>query len=168
MNPILPEKCFVPDAEARVMPDGRLYLYGSWDLSGCKEYCSRELHGFSTDDMVHWVDHGVIFENTDENPGVPSQPGVKLYAPDAIHKNGKYYLYLCGPGNKLGFETVAVADSPVGPFSKAVPVEGADGDGIDPTVFVDDDGQAYATLHPEDSDGLTDTDVYYLVSLEFR
>jgi len=143
MNPILPEKCFVPDAEARVMPDGRLYIYGSWDLSGCKEYCSRELHGFSTDDMVHWVDHGVIFENTDENPGVPSQPGVKLYAPDAIHKDGKYYLYLCGPGNGLGFEAMAVADSPVGPFSKAVPVEGADGDGIDPTVFVDDDGQAY-------------------------
>ena len=35
-------------------------------------------------------------------------------------------------------------------------------------LIFDDDGQAYATLHPEDSDGLQDTDVYYLVSLEFR
>ena len=46
MNPILPETCFVPDAEARVMPDGRLYIYGSWDVSGSDDYCSRELHCF--------------------------------------------------------------------------------------------------------------------------
>ena len=25
MNPLLDENCFMPDAEARVMPDGRLY-----------------------------------------------------------------------------------------------------------------------------------------------
>lgn len=31
------------------MPDGRLYVYGSWDISGSKEYCSTELHCFSTD-----------------------------------------------------------------------------------------------------------------------
>ena len=121
MNPILPEKCFVPDAEARVMSDGRLYLYGSWDLSGCREYCSHEMHGFSTDDMIHWVDHGVIFSNRADDPGVPTEPGVVLYAPDAIEKDGKYYLYLCGPGKGKGFETVAWADSPVGPFSMAVP-----------------------------------------------
>ena len=125
------------------MPDGRLYLYGSWDLSGCKDYCSHEHHVFSTDDLENWVDHGVIFKNTAEEPGVPSQPGVVLYAPDAIYKDGKYYLYLCGPANGQGFEVVASADSPVGPFSKAVPVVGADGDGIDPSVVVDEDGQAY-------------------------
>ena len=78
MNPLLPETCFVPDAEARVMPDGRLYLYGSWDRSGAAQddYCSHELHVFSTDDMEHWTDHGEIFCNTPEQPGLPWRPDV--------------------------------------------------------------------------------------------
>jgi len=140
MNPILPENCFVPDAEAHVMPDGRLYIYGSWDLGGEMYYCSKVLHCFSTDDMVSWVDHGVIFRNDEKFCGLPWSPDSMLYAPDAIHKDGKYYLYVCGSS---GEESVAVADAPYGPFSAAEKVEGADGKGIDPAIFVDDDGQAY-------------------------
>lgn len=142
MNPLLPRQYFVPDAEAHVMPDGRLYLYGSLDRSGSLTYCSHEYRVFSTDDptLSHWVDHGVSFSNTDKKPGVPWQPGVALYAPDAIHKNGKYYLYFCGLGN---IEGVAVSDVPSGPFTDAKPIIGADGDSIDPAIFVDDDGQAY-------------------------
>ena len=140
MNPILPENCFVPDAEARLMPDGRLYIYGSWDISGSKEYCSRELHCFSTDDMKNWKDHGVIFRNDQHFVGIPWNPKTPLYAPDCIHNNGKYYLYVCGSGREEG---VAVADSPIGPYSPAERITLADGDGIDPTVFVDRDGRAY-------------------------
>ena len=140
MNPILPDNCFVPDAEARVMPDGRLYIYGSWDISGSDEYCSRELHCFSTDDLISWQDHGVIFRNDETFFGIPWNKKTALYAPDAIHNKEKYYLYVCGSGREEG---VAVADSPTGPFSPAEPIETADGDSIDPTVFVDDDGRAY-------------------------
>ena len=93
MNPLLPELCFMPDAEAHVMPDGRLYLYGSWDKSGCGDYCSDVMHCFSTDDMVHWTDHGVIFQNNPETfHGIPWSKKPVLYAPDAIHRGGKYYL----------------------------------------------------------------------------
>lgn len=140
MNPILPDNCFVPDAEARKMPDGRLYIYGSWDLSGSGDYCSHELHGFSTIDLINWQDHGVIFQNTDSFCGIPWSPKTPLYAPDCIHKDGKYYLYVCGSGREEG---VAIADSPIGEFSPAERIVGADGDGIDPSVFVDEDGQAY-------------------------
>ena len=140
MNPILKENFCVPDVEARVMPDGRLYIYGSWDLYGNNAYCSHELHAFSTDDMENWVDHGVIFRNNNEWKGIPWQKDALLYAPDAIYRDGKYYLYVCGNGNVEG---VAVADTPIGPFSVAEKIEGADGDGIDPAVFIDDDGQAY-------------------------
>ena len=122
------------------MPDGRLYLYGSWDHPHSDYYCSREAHCFSTDDMIHFVDHGVIFRNDEEFQGMPWNPQSWLYAPDAIHKDGKYYYYVCGERNDEG---VAVADSPTGPFSPAEPIEGANGDSIDPAVFVDDDGQAY-------------------------
>lgn len=122
------------------MPDGRLYLYGSWDHPHSDYYCSREAHCFSTDDMIHFVDHGVIFRNDEEFQGMPWNSKSSLYAPDAIHRDGKYYYYVCGNHNEEG---VAVADSPIGPFSPAEPIVGADGDSIDPAVFVDDDGQAY-------------------------
>lgn len=140
MNPLLPENCFMPDAEARVMPDGRLYLYGSWDISAGSEYCSNVMHCFSTDDMKNWIDHGVIFRNDENFYGIPWNKDSRLYAPDAIEKDGKYYLYICGNHDEEG---VATADSPTGPFSEAERIEIADGDSIDPSVFIDNDGQGY-------------------------
>ncbi|MFR1518474.1 MAG: family 43 glycosylhydrolase [Clostridia bacterium] len=142
MNPLLHRKYFIPDAEAHVMPDGRLYLYGSSDISGKKEYCGSEYRVFSTDDpdLSVWTDHGVSFRNTREEAGIPWKPGVPLYAPDAIYRDGKFYLYACGQDS---FEAAAVSETPYGPFSNAEPIEGADGDGIDPAVFIDDGGQAY-------------------------
>lgn len=137
MNPLLPREHFVPDGEAHVMPDGRLYLYGSYDLSGSKEYCSDKMHVFSTDDMIHWTDHGVAFRSAD----VPwAEEGSMLYAPDCIHRAGKYYLYFC---MNNAIEGVAESDNPWGPFTRPTPIEHADGDSIDPAIFVDDDGQAY-------------------------
>lgn len=143
MNPLFDRKHFVPDPEAHKMPDGRLYVYGSLDISGSDTYCSPYHRVFSTDDpkLEHWVDHGVAFSNTKENPQVYWRNTPILSAPDAIHKDGKYYMYICSSLSQA--EGVAVSDSPSGPFTDAQPVAGADGDGIDPAVFVDDDGQAY-------------------------
>ena len=42
MNPLLPKRYFIPDVEARQWQDGRMYLYGSQDISGDTTYCSRE------------------------------------------------------------------------------------------------------------------------------
>ena len=61
MNPLLPLEHHVPDAEPHVMPDGRLYIYGSYDLSGDQFYCSKVYHGFSTDNMQDWQHHGQSF-----------------------------------------------------------------------------------------------------------
>lgn len=60
-----------------------------------------------------------------------------LFAPDCISKNGKYYLYFCMVDNSEG---VAVSDFPQGPFQNPVRLPCA---GIDPAIFVDDDGAAY-------------------------
>lgn len=60
-----------------------------------------------------------------------------LFAPDCIFRNGKYYLYFCMPDDSEG---VAVSDSPEGPFVNPVQLPCG---GIDPAVFMDDDGQAY-------------------------
>lgn len=137
MNPVLPSEHFVPDSEARVMPDGRLYVYGSYDLSGNMNYCSNVLHVFSTENLVAWVDHGVSFSTKD----IPwANEESILYAPDCIYRDGKYYLYFCLSDNTEG---VAVSDFPYGPFKSPTIIPHASGDSIDPAVFIDDDGQAY-------------------------
>ena len=134
-NPILPLEYFIPDVEAHVWADGRIYLYGSMDIAGKQSYCSSDHHVFSSSDMIHWVDHGLCFsasqitwaENCDT-----------LYAPDCAYRNGKYYLYYCIPDGRCG---VAVSDSPVGPFQDVGQLQNVGQ--IDPAVFIDDDGQAY-------------------------
>lgn len=71
------------------------------------------------------------FEKEEENP-----PAL-LFAPDCIHKDGKYYLYFCMKDDSEG---VAVSEHPAGPFRRPtrLPVGG-----IDPAIFIDEDGQAY-------------------------
>ena len=60
-----------------------------------------------------------------------------LWAPDAVERNGKYYLY--APANfKIG---VFISDQPEGPYIDVldrpmIPIN----DAIDPMVFIDDDG----------------------------
>ena len=60
-----------------------------------------------------------------------------LFAPDCIEKDGRYYLYFCVVDESEG---VAVSDRPEGPFTDPVQLPCG---GIDPAVFIDEDGQAY-------------------------
>lgn len=134
-NPILPLEHFIPDVEAHVWDDGRIYLYGSMDISTRDRYCCGEYHVFSSDDMVNWVDHGVCF-TIDQVKWAPSD--AVLFAPDCAYRNGTYYLYYCIPDGRCG---VATSPSPTGPFTDVGPIEHLTM--IDPAVFIDDDGQAY-------------------------
>ncbi|MDD2355868.1 MAG: xylosidase, partial [Lachnospiraceae bacterium] len=52
-NPILPIDIHVPDRDGHVMPDGRLYIYGSFDNRD-DVFCSEEYHVVSTADLVDW------------------------------------------------------------------------------------------------------------------
>ena len=133
---ILPD--FQADPSARVF-NGRLYIYPSHDLAGNKDWEMFDWHVFSTDDMVHWKDHGVIFSLKNITWATKN-----AWAPDCIERNGKYYFYFPAD-DQIG---VAVSDSPTGPFKDALgkPLIGRNEAGIrsiDPAVFLDDDGQAY-------------------------
>ena len=134
-NPILDSHIFIPDVEAHAWGDGRIYLYGSFDLQGVETYCSDVHHVYSSDDMIHWVDHGVAFSIGDSTW---AQNCGALYAPDCAYRDGWYYLYYCVPDGRCG---VAKSQSPTGPFTDVGQIEGVWG--IDPAVLVDDDGQAY-------------------------
>lgn len=132
-NPLLPLENFIPDGEAHTMRDGRTYLYGSMDVYP-EFWCCERYKVFSTKGMEDLQDHGVSMDAA----WIPDPAVHYLYAPDAIEKGGKTYLYICCDDQS---EWVAVADTPAGPFSEPSKMEGAQG--IDPAVFVDDDGTAY-------------------------
>src|SRR5690348_7171890 len=101
---VLPD--FAADPSARVF-HGRLYVYPSHDLAGSKDWDMFDWHVFSTDDMVHWKDHGVIFSLKDI-----TWANQHAWAPDCIERNGKYYCYFPAD-DQIG---VAVSGSPTGPF----------------------------------------------------
>lgn len=133
---VLPD--FQADPSARVF-HGTLYVYPTHDLAGNKGWDSTDWHVFSTKDMKHWTDHGVIFSLKDIT-------WAKKYAwaPDCIERNGKYYFYFPAD-DQIG---VAVSNSPIGPFKDAlgkplITNREAGIRSIDPAVFIDDDGQAY-------------------------
>ena len=138
LNPFLPFDTYIPDGEPKVFGD-RVYLYGSCDRFG-GGYCCDRYRVFSAPlaDLTDWTDHGVSFS-------VEAVPwsDADLYAPDALEKDGKYYLFFCLSD---GTEGVAESDSPAGPFGNArqITLNGAPVTGIDPSVLADH-GRVYYT-----------------------
>ncbi len=145
-NPVF-RNIYTADPSAHVWSDGRLYVYPSHDIDpprGCD--LMDKYHVYSTDDMVHWTDHGVILSAADVSWGRPE--GGFMWAPDCAFKNGVYYYYFphpSGAGNlwnstwKIG---VATSTSPTSGFVSQGYIQGLESF-IDPCVFIDDDGQAY-------------------------
>ncbi len=135
-NPILPD--FHADPTARLFA-GEIWLYPSHDIAGSTGWNMVDWHAFSSVDLVHWTDHGVIFGLKDI-----TWADKFAWAPDCIARNGKYYFYF--PADfQIG---VAVANHPAGPFQDALghPLIARSEGGstaMDPCAFIDDDGQAY-------------------------
>ncbi|MEV5437612.1 family 43 glycosylhydrolase [Streptomyces sp. NPDC052682] len=114
------------------------YLYPTTD--GFEGWSGTRFKAYSSKDLVHWKDHGVIL---DLGPDV-SWADSRAWAPTIAEKDGRYYFYFCADAN-IG---VAVSDSPTGPFKDALgkPLLKAGafpGQMIDPAVFTDDDGRSY-------------------------
>lgn len=139
-NPIVPTGSYMADPSAHQWKDGKVYVYGSRDESK-RYYCSPHYDVMVSDDMVNWKMVRDAFSTVAPHDEVPYSDRM-LYAPDCIEKDGKFYLFYCleGGGDDEG---TAVADSPIGPFKDGKIVKGARQ--IDPSVFIDDDGQAYMT-----------------------
>jgi beta-xylosidase len=135
-NPISPPGVYIADPTARLDRDGKMYVYGSLDETRT-DYCSHRYNIISSPDLLHWQLYKNTFASKGDNDQVPYSDGW-LYAPDMIERDGRYYLYYCLSG---GGEGVAFADRPQGPFTGGREIAGAQG--IDPTVFIDDDDQAY-------------------------
>ena len=128
---------------APMVHDGRMYVYTGHDEDGADFFWMQEWRVYSSDDMVNWTDHGSPLALESFN-----WADDRAWASQCIERDGKFYWYICAhsrlsKGMAIG---VAVADSPVGPFRDALgkPLfENGSWDHIDPTVFIDDDGQAW-------------------------
>lgn len=77
-NPVLPLSYHVPDGEAHVMPDGKVYIYGSYDERE-GQYCSDRYRVVSSPDLLNWTIHGESFHSREvawmHDPNAPKYPG---------------------------------------------------------------------------------------------
>ena len=136
---------FTADPSAHVF-NNRIYIYPSHDIdAGIPEndngdhFDMRDYHVFSMDSIHGEVtDHGVVLD-------IKNIPwaGRQLWAPDAVHKNGKYYLYFPLKDKTDIFRIgVAVGDKPEGPFVACEnPIKGSYS--IDPAVLEDEEGNYF-------------------------
>ena len=136
---------YTADPSAHVF-DGKIYIYPSHDIeSGIpfddlgSHFAMEDYHVISMDSVdSEAVDNGVALHVKDVEWAER-----QMWAPDAAHKDGKYYLYF--PAKKADdiFQIgVAVGDSPIGPFrAEPLAIEGSYS--IDPAVFEDKDGSYY-------------------------
>lgn len=140
-NPLV-RHMFTADPSARVF-DGKVYVYTSHDNAKSVYFDMTDWHVFSSDDMVHWTDHGAIM-GLDDIVWADSM----AWAPDCVKRGDKYYFYYPVERTKIG---VAVSDSPVTGFvDSGKPLIDNEGrtdeigvEPIDPVVLIDEDGQAY-------------------------
>ncbi|HDZ14650.1 MAG TPA: alpha-N-arabinofuranosidase, partial [Pricia sp.] len=126
--------------------NGKIYIYPSHDIDAGvpfddlgSHFAMEDYHVISMDSITsEAVDNGVALHVQDV-PWAEKQ----MWAPDAAHKNGKYYLFFPARNYEGRFQIgVAVGDSPTGPFSpQPKAIEGSYS--IDPAVFEDEDGSYY-------------------------
>jgi beta-xylosidase len=149
-NPVIRHK-YTADPAA-IEHNGTVYMYTGHDEppDGVEGYVMKDWLCFSSKDLVRWEEHPVPLRATDFNWAKGD-----AYASQVIHRHDKFYWYVAVshasiPGKAIG---VAVADKPEGPFRDAlgkalitnetIGVPGENKINLDPTVLIDDDGQAY-------------------------
>jgi arabinoxylan arabinofuranohydrolase len=138
-RPIIQTK-YTADPAPMVYND-TVFLYTTHDEDDAEGFKMQDWLLYTSTDMVNWTDHGVV-------ASLKSFDWVKrdngAWAEQVVERNGKFYMYCPIHGNGIG---VLVSDGPYGPFKdplgKPLVWQKEHWDDIDPTVFIDEDGQAY-------------------------
>lgn len=149
-NPIIKDK-YTADPAALVYHD-KVFLYAGHDEApnDFNFYKMNEWLVYSSSDMVNWQEHPVPLKVSDFTWAKSD-----AWAAQVIERNGKFYWYVTVSHGTINGKAigVAVSDSPTGPFKDALgkaiitndmtTQSKIDWDDIDPSVLIDDDGQAY-------------------------
>lgn len=149
-NPIIRDK-YTADPAALVVGN-TVYLYTGHDNPppGKEWYFMKQWLCYSSQDMVHWTEHPSPL-----NVQAFAWAKADAWASQVIARDGKYYWYAAVEHGSIGGKAigVAVSDSPTGPFKDArgsalvtndmTTATKIGWDDIDPTVYIDEKGQAY-------------------------
>ncbi|EOR96205.1 putative glycoside hydrolase, family 43 [Arcticibacter svalbardensis MN12-7] len=149
-NPIIKHK-YTADPAAIVYKD-KVYIYTGNDVApaGKSSYVMHDWLCFSSSDLVNWTEHPIPLRVTDFKWAQDD-----TWASQVIERNGKFYWYVAVEHGTIHVKSigVAVSDSPTGPFKDArgsaiitndmTKAASISWDDIDPTVIIDDQGQAY-------------------------
>lgn len=137
-NPIV-QTLYTADPAPMVYND-KVYLYTSHDEDVIENnfFTMKNYRCYSSSDIVNWTDHGMVATIQD----FKWAGTIGAWAPHGIHRDGKFYLYCPIQLKGIG---VLVSNTPYGPFTDPLGrplIKHSSGD-IDPTVYIDSDGQAY-------------------------
>lgn len=126
---------------APVVINDTVFLYTTHDENDADNFKMYDWLLYTSTDMVNWEDHGAVASLQDFDWRVRDNGA---WAEQVIERNGKYYMYCPLHGRGIG---VLVSDSPYGPFKDPIgkplvwdPKTWYD---IDPSPYIDEDGQAY-------------------------
>lgn len=136
---------YTADPSAHVF-NGKIYIYPSHDIDAGipfndngDHFGMEDYHVISMDSINSEAKDNGVALHVDDVPWAERQ----MWAPDAAHKDGKYYLYFPAKAHDGIFKIgVAISDSPIGPFIPE-PEAISGSYSIDPAVFEDEDGQYY-------------------------
>jgi len=150
-NPIITEE-FTADPAAIVYNDS-VYLYAGHDVApdNVNSYRMNEWLVYSSSDMVNWKEHPVPLKPSDFKWAKGD-----AWAAQVIERSDKFYWYVTVTHDSIHGKAIgiAVSDSPTGPFKDALgkalitndmttQYTNISWDDIDPTVYIDDNSQAY-------------------------
>ncbi|MFG6432901.1 glycoside hydrolase family 43 protein [Roseateles sp. LYH14W] len=147
LNPII-QTMYTADP-APIVHNGTLYVFSGHDedVGEKGNFNMKNWVVSTTTDMVNWTQHGAIASLRDLPWAAKEISGWHgfdngAWALQVIERDGKWYLYAPVQGRGIG---VLVADNPLGPYTSPLkkPLIAAEHDSIDPTVYIDDKGQAY-------------------------
>lgn len=98
---------------------------------------------FRSENLTDWEQIGYCLTRTSQLELNHSLPNQGIYAPTIRYDRGVFYVLSTNVTTGKNF--YVTAQSPYGEWSDPVYVEA---DGIDPSLFFDDDGSAYFTVNP--------------------
>ncbi len=128
-NPILPG--FYPDPSlCRVEDDYYLVTSSFTYFPGVPIFHSK--------DLVHWNQIGNVLDRESQIPLAEGHHSMGIFAPTIRYHEGTFYLIttnVCNGGN-----FIVTAKKPEGPWSDPIWLNS---EGIDPSLFFDDDGKCY-------------------------
>ena len=90
-------------------------------------------------DLAHWEQIGNVLDRESQLPLTNAGHSQGLFAPTIRYYDGVFYVICTNVSHNGNF--VVTATNPAGPWSELHYIEGADG--IDPSLFFDEDGKCY-------------------------